>query len=193
LELSVPGPTPPNGTVIVSQITFYDPFTAANGTTLVSNGLFEVDAQIPSVPGTCIGIFTQAWPPPPIHYDEQDIEILPSHFTVPDKNVTAGINLVNWNAHPKNFSNSTDREVYYALPYVFYPPSDFYTYSIFWNNNYTIYTWGNQTKKVDLYSSQNPSVLSVNNWSDGGWFWSQGPPQETSVLRIRRIRVHYNT
>jgi len=143
LELKVTGPTSPRQTVGVAQVTFYDP-TLANDTTLVSNGFFEVVAKTPELPGTCVGIFTQAFPPPPVHWDEQDIEILTAHYTKPDQNVSAGIHLTSWNAFP---ANSSDRNVDFSLPFVFDPPSDFFAYSIFWDNKVTIYSWGDGKKK----------------------------------------------
>jgi len=189
LELTVPGPTPPNGIVSVAMVSFFDPFTSNGTQTLVRNGFFEVIAQAPDVPGTCVGIFTQAIPPPPVHWDEQDIEILTGHYTKPDRNVSAGLEITSWNAFPKN---NSDREINYNVPYGFNPPSDFFPYSIFWNNQYTVYTWGDQSKRIDKYSSQNPSAFSINNWSDGGYSWSQGPPVKTSVLRVRKITAKYN-
>jgi len=188
LTLLVPGPTPINGTITVAQVTFYDAYTS-NSITLVKNGLFEVVAKTSEIPGACVGIFTQAFPPPPKHFDEQDIEILTAHYQKPDKNVTAGIQLVNWNAFPMN---NSDRVFNLSRPFDYDPPSGFFTYSIYWNNQKTIYAWGKNTQEIDIYSSQNPSVLSINNWSDGGWNWSQGPPQSDSVLRISRIRAYYN-
>jgi len=189
LILLVPGPTPINVTITVAQVTFYDTYTSDSDITLVKNGFFEVVAKPPKIPGTCVGIFTQAFPPPPKHFDEQDIEILTAHYLEPDKNVSAGIQLTNWNAFPMN---SSDRELHLSRPFDYDPTSDFFTYSIHWNNQKTIYTWGKNTLEMDKYSSQNPSVLSINNWSDGGWTWSQGPPQLDSVLRISRIKAYYN-
>jgi len=189
LELTVPGPTPPGAVISVAGVQFFDPYTSSRNSTLVRNGVLELVARTPELPGTCVGIFTQAIPPPPVHWDEQDIEILTAHYDKPDKNISAGIQITSWNAFPKN---SSDRSVNYVLPYGFYPPSDFFTYKIFWDNKSTKYTWGNTTQEVDKFSSQNPSALSINNWSDGGWLWSQGPPEGNSVLFVRKIVANYN-
>jgi len=199
LELHVTGPTPVGGTISVSQVSFFDAGATpqkfrqntsdVNNGTLIKNGLFSIVAKTPNVPGTCIGIFTQGFPPPPVHWDEQDIEILTAHYYNGDDNVTAGMHLTNWNAYP---ANDSDRSVSLTVPFDYNPPSDFYEYSIFWDNKSTKYSFGDQEQVIKRYSSQSLSALSINNWSDGGWYWSQGPPNAPSVLYVKKITVYYN-
>ena len=67
------------------------------------------------VPGTCQAIFTQANPGYPEQKDEQDIEMLTGHYTIPSDNIPAGLQLTNWAAFPVNESMS-ERMVRCYLP-----------------------------------------------------------------------------
>jgi len=190
LQLWVPGGTKKDETISTSQVIFSDP--SVKNSTFVLSGHFSVEARTSPVPGTCHGIFTQANPGYPIQKDEQDIEILTGHYTINSSLIPAGIQITSWNASPQNDSME-GRQVNFTRPYNFDPTSNFHTYSITWNKNYTIYNWGEQFIRVGLYSSQNPSILTVNNWSDGSPGWTEGPPKKDNILEIRKIRAYYNT
>jgi len=190
LELIVPGPTKPNVTIGAAQVIFLDP-TVFNSTFILS-GYFEVEAQTSPVPGTCHGIFTQANPGYPIQKDEQDIEILTGHYTHSGHSIPAGLEFTSWAAHPANDSMPA-REVNFVVPYGYDPTSTFFPYSIEWNAKKTTYTWGTKSKEVDIYSSTSPSKLCINNWSNGGAGWTEGPPLKDNILRIRMIKAYYNT
>jgi len=190
LELMVPGPTGSNATIGAAQVIFFDP--SVYNSTFILDGYFEVEAQTSPIPGTCHGIFTQANPGYPIQKDEQDIEILTGHYTNSSANIPAGLELTSWAAHPVNESMS-GRMINYIVPYGYDPTVDFYPYSIQWNGKTTVYTWGKNSTEVDIYSSVSPSKLCINNWSNAGSGWTEGPPLEDNVLKIRKIKAYYNT
>jgi len=190
LELLVPGGIKPGVTIPTALVIFSDP-TVFNST-FILNGYFDVEAQTSPVPGTCQAVFTQANPGYPQQKDEQDIEILTGHYTKPNSRIPAGLQLTSWAAFPVNDSMPA-RMVNFVVPYGYDPTSDFYTYSIQWNRTNTVYTYGTKVKNSDIYSSQNPSKLCINNWSNASPYWTEGPPLEDNILRIRKIKVYYNT
>eukprot|EP00026_Physarum_polycephalum_P010365 Phypoly_transcript_10527.p1 GENE.Phypoly_transcript_10527~~Phypoly_transcript_10527.p1 ORF type:complete len:232 (+),score=33.50 Phypoly_transcript_10527:552-1247(+) len=190
LHLVVPGPTKPNATIGAAQVIFLDPTVITS--TFIKSGRFEVVAQTSPVPGTCHGIFTQANPGYPIQKDEQDIEILTGHYTNASVDIPAGLQLTNWAAHPINDS-MPGREVNYVVPYGYDPTSGFHSYVIEWDGQTTSYTWGENSLKVPLYSSTSPSKMCVNNWSNASEGWTEGPPLQDNILKIKKIRVYYNT
>jgi len=190
LHLLVPGPTAPNTTIGAAQIIFLD--TSVVNSTFIKSGRFEIVAQTSPVPGTCHGIFTQANPGYPIQKDEQDIEILTGHYTTPSKDIPAGLELTNWAAHPANESMN-GRMVNYVVQYGYDPTADYFPYVIEWDGQTTNYTWGNNHLEIAVYSSTSPSKMCVNNWSNAGAGWTEGPPVIDNILKIKKFSVFYNT
>jgi len=186
LELLVPGgqKAGPNETIFTSQITFI-------GSQYILSGYFEVVAQTSNVPGTCHGIFTQANPGYPIQKDEQDIEILTGHYTTSSPSLPAGLEFTSWAAFPVNDSMAA-REINKVVEYGYDPTSAFYKYSIEWDRRTTTYSWDTKSIIFDKFSSQNPSKFVVNNWSDAGRGWTEGPPKGDNILRIRSFKAYYN-
>lgn len=190
LQLWVPGGVKPNDTIPSAQVIFADP-TVKNSTYILS-AYFEVQAKTSPIAGTCHGIYTQGNPGFPVLQDEQDIEILTGHYFTNSTLIAAGIQFTTWNPFPKNDS-IPEKLVNIVKPFTFDPASGFYSYSIEWNKNVTIYSWGPNVYKNYVYSSQNPSIVAINNWSNGEKHWSEGPPLEDNILEVRKIKVYYNT
>jgi hypothetical protein len=84
-------------------------------------------------------------------------------------------------------------KVNYVVPYGYDPTSNFYSYSIEWDGKTTTYSWGQNKIEVDVYSSTSPSKICVNNWSNAGKGWTEGPPLSDNILQVRKIKVYYNT
>lgn len=84
-------------------------------------------------------------------------------------------------------------QVNYVVKYGYDPTADYYPYVIEWDGKTTNYTWGTQTKEVPIYSSTSPSKMCVNNWSNAGEGWTEGPPLKDNILMIRKFSVYYNT
>jgi len=187
LELLVPGgaKTGPDAIIYTSQVKFV-------GSQFIHSGVFEVVAQTSKVPGTCHGIFTQANPGYPKQKDEQDIEILTGHYTESNNNIKAGLQFTSWAAFPTS-DKMVDRSVSAAVDYGFDPTEDFHTYRIVWDKNSTVYSYDSKDVVFDKFSSQNPSKFVINNWSDAGKYWTEGPPKEDNILRIKSFKAYYNT
>ncbi|PRP89209.1 hypothetical protein PROFUN_01929 [Planoprotostelium fungivorum] len=183
LELAVPGGKLDGETISTSQIRFV-------GSEFIVSGVFEIVAQTSAVPGTCQAIFTQANPGFPAQKDEQDIEMLTGHYTEASDNIKAGLQLTSWNAFP---TGEHDRQQNQVVDYGFDPTADFNVFRIEWDRNTTTYTYGESSVTFEKYSSQNPSKFVVNNWSNAGKFWTEGPPKEDSIMRIRSYKAYYNT
>jgi hypothetical protein len=78
------------------------------------------------------------------------------------------------------------------VPYEFDPTEDFHWFGIKWDRKTTIYNYGSKSVEFDKFSSQNPAKYVINNWSNAGPFWSEGPPAADNLLIVRRYKAYYN-
>jgi hypothetical protein len=79
-----------------------------------------------------------------------------------------------------------------VVPYEFDPTEGFHWFGIQWDRKTTVYTYGSKTEEFDKFSSQNPAKYVINNWSNAGPYWSEGPPAADNILIVRRYKAYYN-
>jgi len=79
-----------------------------------------------------------------------------------------------------------------SLPFV--PTADFHEYRFDWFPNYVVfYADGQQLQVLNWTYPMEPGHLSVNHWSNGNSYWSQGPPETDAVLTVKYVKAYFNT
>jgi len=79
-----------------------------------------------------------------------------------------------------------------SLPFV--PTADFHEYRFDWFNNYVVFYADSQMlQTLNWTYPMAPGHLSVNHWSNGNSYWSQGPPETDAVLTVKYVKAYFNT
>jgi len=79
-----------------------------------------------------------------------------------------------------------------SLPFV--PTSDFHEYRFDWFPNYVVfYADGQMLQTLNWTYPMAPGHLSINHWSNGNSYWSQGPPQVDALLTVKYVKAYFNT
>lgn len=79
-----------------------------------------------------------------------------------------------------------------SLPFV--PTADFHEYRFDWFPNYVVfYADGRMLQTLNWTYPMVPGHLSVNHWSNGNSYWSQGPPAMDAVVTVKYIKAYFNT
>ncbi|KAH7108290.1 hypothetical protein BKA62DRAFT_17326 [Auriculariales sp. MPI-PUGE-AT-0066] len=181
LELVVPGGQTAGGNTTVAQI---------EGPVVIA-GVFTMETQIDPTPGTCQSIFTYHTQETGTD-DEQDIEILSSYlFEAGDNGTPPGIELTNYN--PSGGGNDNTIVPYPDANSATSPTSAFHNYTIAWiPATGTRYYYDNQALNGPTkYTSANPSSIILNHWTNGDHGFTQGPPAQEAVMRVKRVTGFY--
>ncbi|WVQ81539.1 hypothetical protein IAT38_003663 [Cryptococcus sp. DSM 104549] len=176
--LTVPGGQSTGGTVSGAEVAF---------STIVSGGVFTMEAQLDAGHGTCQSIFTYTQDEG-TGRDEQDIEMLgQSLMTKSDTGVEPGIQLTNWD--PSGSGND-----FLITPFTADPTTSYHNYTVGWLSGGTKYYFdGQELDSPSKYSSVNPSSVIINNWSNGESTFTQGPPTADVTLKVKSITFYYQT
>lgn len=177
-------------TVLGSQQT--SPITGAELATAltdIKHASVRTTAIFSPVPGVCHGLFFYA-----SDTQETDIEYLTSPASTSNPPNTPQKDL------PLHFTNQPVDGVRENHSYAqSKPPSDKITsedheYRIDWTEGENVFFVDGKERK--RFGGPNvPTQKGTwlwNNWANGGKGWSVGPPEQDSVLKIRRIEMWYN-
>ncbi|KAJ9105027.1 hypothetical protein QFC19_003658 [Naganishia cerealis] len=131
----------------------------------VPSGVFEIEAKMTTIPGTCMGMFTSHadndLPAPLGWQDEQDIEMLGASMLQATSLQPAGIQMINWD--PNNTARRTEMRLD-----------------------------GNLLNSPQNFPSINPSVLILNHWTNADGRWSAGPPAQDAHMTIKKVTAYYD-
>ncbi|KAJ9112085.1 hypothetical protein QFC22_006384 [Naganishia vaughanmartiniae] len=190
LTLTVPAQA--NGaTFSVAEVVFDAP---------VFGGIFETNAQITQILGTCVGFFTYhadkkedklGWE------DEQDIEMLGESLFQAGSGGPGGMMLTNYN--PNTGESTTNNKLF---PANVDPSTTFHDYTISWfpagsNSNtpkITVYHFDGKpmAEKPGKSASTHPSRFIINHWTNGPNGWTGGPPNQDAVMTIKSVTMYYD-
>ncbi|KAK6904565.1 hypothetical protein I203_105381 [Kwoniella mangroviensis CBS 8507] len=169
LKLTVPGGQSAGGIISGAEIETMNP---------VLGGVFTMSAQLSPVHGTCQAIFTYT-ENKDLYSDEMDIEMV---------YIEPGLQLTN---HDPSGSGLNDFE---NNPFPNDPTADFNDYTIGWFKDGPKYYYnGAVLTGPTQYPSVNPSKIVINNWSSGKPTFTQGPPDDDTVLQVKSIAYYYQT
>lgn len=85
------------------------------------------------------------------------------------------------------------------VPFPSPPTTSFHNYTLTWpasnvaNRETRYYFDDHLINTFTEYVSLNPSGAYINNWSNGQASFTQGPPADDSVLRVRSLAWYYGT
>ncbi|WWC91376.1 uncharacterized protein L201_006319 [Kwoniella dendrophila CBS 6074] len=178
MTLTVPGGQKKGGQITGAEINTAQSF---------GGGVFTMNAQLSAEKGTVQSIFSYS-ANSDVYGDEQDIELLASNLLEdnPTNGTPKGIELTNYD--PKHTGNN-DATI---VPFPNDPTKSFNDYTIGWVKGGTTYYYnGKALNSPKKYSSVNPSLILLNNWSSGDETFSQGPPAKDSVLKVKSITFYY--
>ena len=90
--------------------------------------------------------------------------------------------------------NAAGTSTYQIAPLPFTPTTDFHEYRFDWFANYVLfYADGQMLQMLNWTYPMAPGHLSVNHWSNGNAYWSQGPPEVDAVVTVKYVKAYFNT
>lgn len=182
VHLVVPGNQTAGGQVTGAQLIFNN---KGRGMTRMHA---EADIQVDATPGTCQAFWTFT-NNLSASSDEQDMEVIAASLLTDSEVHEAGLQLTN---HAPDKSGNKDHR---TVPFPSDPSVGFHKYTIAWDRRSVSYSIDGQrldgpTEDV----SQNPSNLLLNHWASGNiGFFGAPLPVETVTMRVRSIRLYYET
>ncbi|KAK5942536.1 hypothetical protein PMZ80_005101 [Knufia obscura] len=185
LNLKVPGvsnPRPNTGYAISSA----EIVTTENNILYAS---VRTNAIFSTVPGTCHGIF--------FYLDDSqecDIEYLTdpnSQSNNIDTQSSQGAPIPLWYSNQAIKSGTPATQATGPAPY---DVTAVHEYRIDWTKDFTaFYLDGQLQKKYTTNIPNKPGSWIWNNWANGDYGWSAGPPTQDNVFMIQNITMYYNT
>jgi len=171
-------------------------FTSASGNTIhsaeidskrsdIKYGTFRMRAQVPHIPGVCLGFFTYHQNADGSNVQETDIEFLSSD---PDYSHT-----IHYTNQPGTVNGNVDPNAYHVVTTTV-DLTAFQNHRFDWLPTISkFYVNGAQTTTLTKNVPQVGSTLIANVWSDGGSGWTKGPPTQDAVGTIFHIYAYFNS